>query len=125
MSLWQDPIQRRDRTEGSLLPLRYVQTSDRQRVCSSCLDALPKPELEFRNANISKVFADRAKRLLPRMRVAAQPCYDASPTEIALHVGTFDDPAHLVPRYNYGSAQRLGWVCCGIDLPDRDTEERW
>ncbi|WP_352497942.1 GFA family protein [Mesorhizobium sp. M0030] len=52
-------------------------------------------------------------------------CYDASPTEIALHVGTFDDPAHLMPRYNYSSAQRLGWVCCGIDLPDRDTEERW
>ncbi|TPL85132.1 GFA family protein [Mesorhizobium sp. B2-3-12] len=51
--------------------------------------------------------------------------YDASPHEIALHVGTFDDPAPLQPRYNYGSSQRLGWVCCGIDLPHHETEERW
>ncbi|AMY00518.1 hypothetical protein A4R29_14195 [Mesorhizobium ciceri biovar biserrulae] len=51
--------------------------------------------------------------------------YDASPGEIALHVGTFDDPARLEPRYNYGSRQRLGWVCCGMDLPHHDTEERW
>jgi hypothetical protein len=51
--------------------------------------------------------------------------YDASPGEIALHVGTFDNPAHLEPRYNYGSGQRLGWVCCGIELPHHDTEERW
>ncbi|RWC48747.1 MAG: GFA family protein [Mesorhizobium sp.] len=51
--------------------------------------------------------------------------YDASPGEIALHVGTFDDPARLEPRYNYGSRQRLGWICCGIDLPHHDAEERW
>ncbi|QKC98466.1 GFA family protein [Mesorhizobium sp. NZP2298] len=51
--------------------------------------------------------------------------YDASPNEVALHVGTFDDPASLQPHYNYGSSQRLSWVCCGIDLPDHDTEERW
>lgn len=51
--------------------------------------------------------------------------YDASPGEIALHVGTFDDPARLQPAYNYGAEQRLGWVCCGIDLPHHDTEERW
>ncbi|TJV02680.1 MAG: GFA family protein [Mesorhizobium sp.] len=51
--------------------------------------------------------------------------YDASPGEIALHVGTFDDPARLEPRYNYGSRRRLGWVCCGIDLPHHDAEERW
>jgi hypothetical protein len=51
--------------------------------------------------------------------------YDASPHEVAIHVGAFDDPARLEPRYNYGSAQRLGWVCCGIDLPHHDTKERW
>lgn len=51
--------------------------------------------------------------------------YDASAGEIALHVGTFDDPSRLEPRYSYGSRQRLGWVCCGIDLPHHDTEERW
>ncbi|MEZ2333914.1 GFA family protein [Mesorhizobium sp. RCC_202] len=51
--------------------------------------------------------------------------YDAQHQEIALHAGTFDTPAELEPQYNYGSAQRLGWVCCGIDLPDHDTEERW
>ncbi|MBA1143069.1 GFA family protein [Mesorhizobium neociceri] len=50
--------------------------------------------------------------------------YDASPGETARHVGTFDEPEHLEPRYNYGSRQRLGWVCCGMDLPHRDTEER-
>jgi hypothetical protein len=51
--------------------------------------------------------------------------YDASPDEIALHVGSFDDPARLEPAYNYGSNQRLGWICSGIDLPHHDTEERW
>lgn len=51
--------------------------------------------------------------------------YDAAVNEIALHVGSFDDPADLEPQYNYGSSQRLSWVCCGVDLPDRDTEERW
>ncbi|RWC24742.1 MAG: GFA family protein [Mesorhizobium sp.] len=51
--------------------------------------------------------------------------YDASPDEIALHVGTSDDPARLEPAYNYGSKQRLGWVCCGIVLPHHDTKERW
>ncbi|MGX9086959.1 GFA family protein [Mesorhizobium sp. 98Argb] len=51
--------------------------------------------------------------------------YDAARDEVALHVGTFDNPAELEPQHNYGSSQRLGWVCCGIDLPDRNTQERW
>lgn len=51
--------------------------------------------------------------------------YDADQGAVALHVGTFDNPEELEPHYNYGSSQRLGWVCCGIDLPHRDTEERW
>ena len=51
--------------------------------------------------------------------------YDAAQDEIALHIGSFDDPAELPPRYNYGSSQRLGWICCGLDLPHHDTEERW
>lgn len=45
--------------------------------------------------------------------------------EITLYVGSFDDPAELEPQYNCGSSQRLGWVCCGVDLPHHDTEERW
>ncbi|TIQ36308.1 MAG: GFA family protein [Mesorhizobium sp.] len=52
-------------------------------------------------------------------------CYDTARNEIALHVGTFDNPEGLEPHYNYGSSQRLGWVCCGIDLPHRDTQQRW
>lgn len=51
--------------------------------------------------------------------------YDADPGQIALHIGTFDRPGELEPHHNYGSSQRLGWVCCGVDLPNRDTEERW
>jgi len=51
--------------------------------------------------------------------------YDASPDEVAIHVGTFDDPGRMEPRYNYGSAQRLGWVCCGVDLPHHGTKESW
>jgi hypothetical protein len=51
--------------------------------------------------------------------------YDAQDREIALHAGTLDDPNTFEPRYNYGSGQRLGWVCCGIDLPHHDAEERW
>ncbi|RVC63425.1 GFA family protein [Mesorhizobium sp. M4B.F.Ca.ET.088.02.2.1] len=51
--------------------------------------------------------------------------YAAAEDEVALHVGTFDVPEGLEPQYNYGSSQRLAWVCCGIDLPHHDTEERW
>jgi len=51
--------------------------------------------------------------------------YDADESEIALHVGTFDEPDGWEPRYNYGSAQRLGWICCGVDLPHHDSEESW
>ncbi|TIN30311.1 MAG: GFA family protein [Mesorhizobium sp.] len=62
---------------------------------------------------------------LPGLWLPLSLAYDSSPHEIALHVGTFDDPAKLEPAYNYGSKQRPGWVCCGIDLPHHDTEERW
>ncbi|TIP73045.1 MAG: GFA family protein [Mesorhizobium sp.] len=51
--------------------------------------------------------------------------YDASPQETALRVGCFDEPGSLAPQYNYGSTQRLGWVCCGIDLPHRETKQQW
>lgn len=51
--------------------------------------------------------------------------YDLNPQEVALHAGTLDEPERFPPQYNYGSAQWLGWVCCGVDLPHRDTEERW
>ena len=50
--------------------------------------------------------------------------YDSG-SDIAIHAGTLDDPERHAPTYNYGSAQRLGWVCCGVDLPDHNTEERW
>ncbi|PBB24043.1 aldehyde-activating protein [Mesorhizobium sp. WSM4308] len=51
--------------------------------------------------------------------------YDAAVQEIALPVGTFDNPAELELQHNHGSAQPLSWVCCGIDLPHRDRAERW
>jgi hypothetical protein len=43
--------------------------------------------------------------------------YDAAQHQIALPVGTSDNPAGLEPR--------LPWVCCGIDLPHHDTEGQW
>jgi hypothetical protein len=51
--------------------------------------------------------------------------YDGPSAEIAVHAGTLDHPDRIAPEYNYGSAQRLGWVYCGIDLPHRNAEERW
>jgi hypothetical protein len=51
--------------------------------------------------------------------------YDARTDEIALHAGAFDDPNTLIPQYNYGSGQRLGWVSCGVELPHHFTKERW
>jgi hypothetical protein len=51
--------------------------------------------------------------------------YDMRDREIALHAGTLDAPEHFEPRYNYGAGQRLSWVRCGIDSPDRNTQERW
>jgi hypothetical protein len=51
--------------------------------------------------------------------------YDGNRPELALHAGTLDAPEQFQPLYNYGASQRLGWVCCGIDLPDLDTDESW
>jgi hypothetical protein len=51
--------------------------------------------------------------------------YDGGRDEIAIHIGTLDQPERFPPHHNYGAAQRLGWVCCGLDLPNRDTKERW
>lgn len=51
--------------------------------------------------------------------------YDANQAEVAMHAGTLDAPEQFEPRYNYGASQKLGWICCGIDLPDLNTEERW
>jgi hypothetical protein len=51
--------------------------------------------------------------------------YDGARHEIALHAGTLDRPNLFPPQYNYGSAQRLGWVCSGVDLPDYVSKERW
>lgn len=45
--------------------------------------------------------------------------------EIALHVGTFDNPNTLQPAYNYAGDRRLAWVCAGADLPDHRIIEEW
>lgn len=92
----------------------------RYSVAAFCRNFLAK-----RGTYLPPVITHRPTRLLPGMRTPLTPAYDAAVDEIALHVGTFDNPAELKPQYNYGSAQRLSWVCCGVALPHRNTEERW
>ena len=50
--------------------------------------------------------------------------YD-SRSDIALAVGTFDDPAAATPRHHYGVEGRLPWADIGKDLPVGKTRERW
>ena len=45
--------------------------------------------------------------------------------DIALAVGTLDDPAVVAPSHHYGVEGRLPWVDIGKDLPTRETRERW
>jgi hypothetical protein len=49
--------------------------------------------------------------------------YDGS-DEIALHVGTLDDPARVRPEYHYGAEYSLAWADCGAQLPRLCVEEQ-
>jgi hypothetical protein len=46
--------------------------------------------------------------------------YDGA-EEMALMLGTFDDPQHLIPSHHYGIESRLAWVDIGRDLPGWPT----
>lgn len=50
--------------------------------------------------------------------------YDAR-TDIALTVGTLDDPAAVIPQSHYGVEGRLPWADIGKGLPAGETRERW
>jgi hypothetical protein len=45
--------------------------------------------------------------------------------DVALAVGTFDNPEAVKPTHHYGSESRLGWVDIGSGLPAKETLERW
>lgn len=74
MSLRHDPLPRWKRTESALLPLRYVPASDRQCIRGPGLGALPKPDLDQCDADLSQVFADCLQGVLLGLRIAAQSC---------------------------------------------------
>jgi hypothetical protein len=44
-------------------------------------------------------------------------------SDIALAVGTFDNPAAVTPHHHYGVEGRLPWADIGEDLPVRETRE--
>jgi hypothetical protein len=50
--------------------------------------------------------------------------YDAR-DDIALTVGSMDEPASVVPTHHYGVEGRLPWVDIGAGLPTKPTSERW
>jgi hypothetical protein len=50
--------------------------------------------------------------------------YD-SRSDIALSVGTLDDPAAVTPGHHYGVEGRLPWADIGALLPVKQTRERW
>ena len=45
--------------------------------------------------------------------------------DIALAVGTLDDPAAVTPTHHYGVEGRLPWADIGGTLPSKETRERW
>ena len=44
--------------------------------------------------------------------------------EIALTVGSLDNPEDTVPEYHYGVESRLPWIDCSKGLPEKETQER-
>jgi hypothetical protein len=46
-------------------------------------------------------------------------------TDIALTVGTMNNPEMVTPTHHYGCESRLPWVDIGQALPARPTEESW
>jgi hypothetical protein len=50
--------------------------------------------------------------------------YD-SRDDIALAVGTLDDPQSVTPTHHYGIEGKLAWADIGRDLPGPQTRETW
>jgi hypothetical protein len=50
--------------------------------------------------------------------------YDAR-DDIALTVGSMDDPGSVRPTHHYGIEGRLPWADIGEELPAKATRERW
>jgi hypothetical protein len=119
------PVSTGERSACSLLPLRYVPQSDGRRVRRVGVDIFRQSFVEQRKTKISSLVTLGRAWILRGLRIPLTLIYDANPHELALHAGTLDPPDRFEPRYNYGAGQRLSWVCCGIDLPERHTEEKW
>ena len=45
--------------------------------------------------------------------------------DVAISVGSMDEPQAVTPHHHYGIESRLAWADIGRDLPAKDTEERW
>jgi hypothetical protein len=45
--------------------------------------------------------------------------------EIALMMGSIDEPGRWAPQYHYGIEGRLPWVDCGASLPEKETVQRF
>lgn len=50
--------------------------------------------------------------------------YDAR-DDMALNVGTFDQPERVTPSHHYGVESRLSWADIGAQLLGRRTREQW
>ncbi len=50
--------------------------------------------------------------------------YDAR-DDIALTVGSMDDPSAVRPTHHYGVESRLPWADIGAGLPGKTTRENW
>jgi hypothetical protein len=50
--------------------------------------------------------------------------YDGA-DELAVCIGTLDEPERVVPAYHYGAEARLPWVDIAAALPARTTRESW
>jgi hypothetical protein len=46
-------------------------------------------------------------------------------TDIALTVGSMDEPQSVTPTHHYGVEGRLPWADIGRDLPGKPTKESW
>jgi hypothetical protein len=106
------------------LSLQHVQTLDRQSVRDTgMVSAIVRP-LDWRNTGALQIIANcRATALQSLRHILGTNLRGRE--DIALTVGSADEPGTLPPSHHYGCEGKLQWVNLSPDLPCQDTQERW
>jgi hypothetical protein len=78
-------------------------------------------QLDRKSGRLSLV-ADCGEDALRQLRQALSLAHD-SQDDLALTVGSMDEPQSVTPTHHYGIEGRLAWMDIGNDLPGKRTRE--